>query len=195
MPTCRTRDSIHPVLFKLIPMKSKVIALAAALLCASSASAVILTDNNPANVWLNGLNPSYTGNFTLSPYNPITQQVNSATVTFTLWDSILFGGTESWTITLDGGAFGSNGSFSGFFNFGGGVTGSALVTLSSTGALSYTVSRNSGEFWLKNALLEADVGARGPGNGASVPDHGSTVLMLVGGLLALGALRRGRFAA
>jgi hypothetical protein len=171
-------------------MKSKIIALAACLISAHSASAITLSDNNPADTWINILNPSYTGNFTLSPYNPLTQQVNSAFVEFTLWDGIVLGGAETWTLTLDGGAFSSGGSFSGFFNFGGAVTGSALVTLSDTGALSYTISRNSGEFWITNAYLEAEVGARGPGGANGVPDGGSTVLLLGAGLMGLAAVRR-----
>lgn len=168
-------------------MKNQFKAALLGLFVAGSVQAITISDNNPADTWINALNPSYTGTFTLSPYNPLTQQVNSAFVEFLLWDGLL---SETWTMTLDGGAFSSGGSFSGYFSFGGGVTGSALLTLSDTGALSYTISRGSGEFWLKNAYLEAEVGPRAPGGPTGVPDGGSAVLLLSLGLGALAAARR-----
>jgi hypothetical protein len=170
-------------------MKTKIIALAACLIGAHTASAITLTDNNPADTLLiAGISPSYTGTFTLSPYNPLTQQVNSAFTTFTLFDVIL---NESYTITLGGSTVHTGNSFIGTINLGpSGVAGSALLTLSDTGALSYTVTANTGSFWLTNAYLEAEVGARSPGGANGVPDGGSTVLLLGAGLMGLAAVRR-----
>jgi hypothetical protein len=162
--------------------------LAAVILATRSAFAVTYSDNNPADVWLNAFNPSYTGTFDLvgDGYNPATQQVYSAVATFTLWDGVL---SESWNLTLGGEAFLSGGSFSSVINMGGGVFGSALVDLSTDGILSYTITRTSGEFWLTNASLVANAGPSGAG---SVPDGGQTSLLLASGLVALGALRRFR---
>ena len=187
-------------------MKNQLKAAILGLFVASSMQAITISDTNTADVRLDanatilGLpnalyNPSYTGNFTPAPYNPGTEQITSAFVRFTIWDGVgPLTGAENWTMTLDGGSFDSGGSFTGFFNFGNSVTGGALLTLSDTGVLSYTITADRGSFWLTNAYLEAEKSDRVQG-APGVPDHGSSVLMLVGGLLAVGALRRGRFVA
>ena len=167
----------------LIGIMKKLLSLAAGLLVAASAHANFYSDNNPADVWINALNPSYTGEFTLAGYNPAVESISWANVEFTLWDLV---GQESVTINMSGEVF-THSSFSGDLYLGGGVVGSALVTLSDTGALSYTVSRTSGglsEFWLKNAYLGAETSSR------RVPDAGATsVLLGLGLMLIIGAKR------
>lgn len=186
--------------------KALCLALGAAL-WAGSAQAISFTDSNPADVRLDAnsalnvfgvwvpnplYNPSYTGNWDLlnEGYDPATQQINSAVATFSLNDAN--GRSESYTITIDGDTFLSGGSFStttfGTIDFAGGVVGDALITLDSTGLLSYTVTATSGVFWLANAALTADVSAR-ESNG-HVPDGGLTVAMLGIGLAGLGRIRR-----
>lgn len=52
------------------------------------------------------------------------------------------------------------------------VVGSALFDLSADGIVSYTITRNSGEFYLRNATLTAVAGSN------SVPDNGVTIVLL-----------------
>lgn len=140
------------------------------------------SDNNPANVWINALNPSYTGEFTLAGYDSSAETVVSGFAEFTLWDAAFLGGNESVRIDLSDQLF-TSGSFSGFITLGGGLSAAALFTLDTTGALAYTVSRNDksilSEFWLKNAYLEVQTEPR------KVPDTGATAAMLGLGLMGL----------
>lgn len=142
-------------------------------------------DNNPANVWLNALNPSYNGQFNLTDYgfNPATMEVTSAVAEFTLWDWLL---QESFKISVEGTEFASGGSFSGFISLGGNVVGSLLANLNDDGILNYTVTRESGEFWLKHARLTAQA----EDSSSSVPDGGATVALLGLATFGLGMLRR-----
>ncbi|HEX2862234.1 MAG TPA: hypothetical protein VHN79_11365, partial [Lacunisphaera sp.] len=122
--------------------------LTALLLTVSAARADFYSDNNPADVWINALNPSYTGEFTLAGYDPVAQTITSAYAEFTFWDLVA---GESIKIDLSGDLL-THGSFSGWLPLSVGIV-NAWVTLDTTGALSYTVSRNDNsvlsEFWLK----------------------------------------------
>ncbi len=171
-------------------MKRKLLALIASLAIAGSASAVTYVDNNPANVWLNPLHQSYTGTFDLTSdgFDPSTEQVNSAYVTFTFWDAI-FG--ESFEVEFDGSTVFSNGSFFGFLNLGDWLGASLLLDLNVDGKLSYTVQWLSGEFWLKNARLEGYAEQKPV---ASVPETGATLLLTGAAFVGLAALRRRRAA-
>jgi hypothetical protein len=183
----------------------KMLALVAAgvLLSGSSVLAIQYSDNNPADTrldadYLFGLNPlynpSYTGQWDLlsAGYNPITQRIDSAVATFLLNDAN--GGQESYSITIGGSAFLTGGSFTttllGTIGVGDPVTGSALITLDSTGLLNYTVTANSGVFWLANANLTAQASDRKPLNPANVPDGGATAGLLGLGLLVLAGAKR-----
>lgn len=159
------------------------LALLFSFLVVASARADFYSDNNPADVWINALNPSYTGEFTLAGYNPAEQAVIWANAEFTLWDLI---GNESVKVGMGDQMF-TNGSFSGFLHLGGDVLANALAKLDNTGALSYTVSRTSGglsEFWLKNARIDVRTSAR------SIPDSGSTSVLAGLGLLLVISARR-----
>jgi hypothetical protein len=164
-------------------MKKAILAAIFSLSVVASVHAVTYTDNNPANVWLNGLNPSYTGQFTLAGYNPVAETITSAAAEFTFWDAL---GNESFSINM-GGDLLTHGSFSGVLVLPTDVV-NAWLTLDSTGTLAYTVSLTSGfltEFWLTNASLTAVATAR------NVPDVGATVVLLGLGIIGiLAAWRR-----
>lgn len=164
-------------------MKSPILVAILSLCFTAVAQATTYIDNNPANVWLNALNPSYTGEFTLAGYNPATETITSAVADFTFQDP--FGGNESLHVDLSGDIL-TNGSFSGKLVLSTGVINS-LFSLDQTGALSYTVSLESGyltEFWLDNAKLTAQASPR------NVPDSGATVVLLGLGLVGLVATKR-----
>jgi hypothetical protein len=175
-------------------MKKTLLAAIVGLLVAGSGYANTYSDNNPADVWLNALNPSYTGQFTLgSGYNPAAETITSAFAQFTFADP--FGLSESLNVDLQGGQyFGSSGSFNTALVLSGAIVGNAWGILDSTGALSYTVSITSGgftEFWLTNANLTVGTTTRGNGNSNSVPDAGATSLLLALGVIGIvGAKRR-----
>ena len=173
------------------------------LLAGGSALAIQYIDTNPADTRLDanyfyGLNPlynpSYTGGWDLlnEGYDPLTEQINSAVATFKLNDANGF--SESYTITIDGNAFLTGGSFSttllGTISVGDSVGGTALVTLDATGLLSYTVTANSGVFWLKEATLTAEASGRPQTDPTTVPDGGASLALLGMGLIGLGALKR-----
>ena len=178
-------------------MKQTIMLGVAALLSLGTAMAVQYTDSNPADVRLDAnvnvlgfsnplYNKSYTGNWDLlnEGYNPANETITSATATFKLND--FNGGSESYTITIDADTFKTGGSFSApllsTINVGGLIGADALVTLDETGKLSYTITANSGVFWLKNATLVAD--------SQSVPDGGMTLAMLGMAFGGLGLMRR-----
>lgn len=161
-------------------------AAAAFLVGAATAPATPITfqDNNPADVYLNFLNPSYTGTFDIAEpgYDPTHYIITSAVATFSFFDLL---GRESFTVNFGPNPFLVGSSFVWDIDLGGNVTGNALLDLSSDGILSYTVARGSGEFWLTNANLtvEADDIAR-------VPDEAATALLLGIGFLGLAWRRR-----
>lgn len=165
-------------------MKKLLFSTLVSLLVAVGARANTYTDNNPADVWLNLFNPSYTGQFTLAGYNPAAETITSAAATFTFADPFYFG--ESFTVTMGGDNF-SHGSFTGQLVLGQNIV-NAWGILDSTGVLSYTVALTSGpltEFWLTNANLTAETTARG------VPDSAATSILLgLGAISVIGAKRR-----
>lgn len=185
-------------------MKQIATLAVAALLSLGNAMAVQYIDTNPANVRLDAnptvfgfqnplYNPSHTGQWDLlnEGYNPANETITSATATFKLAD--LNGGSESYSITIDGDAFASGGNLANFqFTILSGVVGvDALLTLDSTGLLSYTVSAARGVFWLKEAKLVANATDRALPSPIGVPDGGATLALLGFGMLGLlGASRR-----
>jgi len=168
-------------------MKKLIFSILVGFLAAVGVQANTYTDNNPANIWLNVFNPSYTGQFTLAGYNPAAETITSAAATFTFWDNPLgLDKGESFTVNMGGDNL-SHGSFTGTLTLGESVL-NAWGILDSTGVLSYTVSLTSGrdtEFWLTNAKLTAETSARG------VPDSAATSLLVgLGAISVIGAKRR-----
>lgn len=184
---------------KILPLVCLALALTSRL------SAVQYTDVNPADVrldayaggyvWLpfvgttwvaNGLyNPSYTGEWTLAGYNPAAETIVSASASFLLWD---LAGSEQYSINFADIAIGG-GSFTWFLDTGDiNLSGNALVDLSADGSLFYTVTANSGQFWLKEASLVAQSAPLPPSQ--PVPDAGTTVSLLGASLVGLAGLRR-----
>lgn len=143
---------------------------------------ITVSDNNPADVYLNSLlNPSYSGQFDLRPaYNPATMSIVDAFAEFTFWDSILLGGSETgrirWDLAGPDQNFGGNFSVSGFFTLSGDVTGNAFLQLNANGYLDYTVTLTRGDAWLTNANLTAH---------AAVPERSTTAIMVGLGLMAV----------
>lgn len=169
-------------------MKKLLFSTLVSFLVAVCAHANTYTDNNPALVWLNQLNPSYTGQFTLTGYNPAAETITSATATFSFWDnSSKLDQGESFTVNMGGDIF-SHGSFASTLTINQGVV-NAWGILDSTGVLSYTVSLTSNglfdDFFLTNAKLVAQTTSR------SVPDSAATSLLLGLGVIGIiGAKRR-----
>jgi len=168
------------------------------------AQAVTYTDTNWHGTFLTQ-GQSKDGTFDLKPaYDPASEQITSASVTFTflddvLSDTIVLGWKfifpilgqegEAGTISLNGEQIASESS-SGLWIFAGltyGVPGDILLSLSNTGVLDYTIKSTQGDFYFKTATLVAEASAR------AVPDGGTTVALLGASLLGLAALRR-RFA-
>ncbi|MDB6167894.1 MAG: hypothetical protein JWM88_758 [Verrucomicrobia bacterium] len=156
-------------------MKKLFAAVLTGLTLALCAHADTFTDNNPADVYLNAFNKSYTGTWDLTGYGyvPGSMQVDSAVATFQFFDLL---GSESFTVTWNGNSF-SNGSFFGIITLGTGLSATAIGDLSVDGILSYTVTRNSGEFWLTNARLTAQT--------STVPDGSSTAMLIGVALIAM----------
>lgn len=178
-------------------MKKLFILLSLTLALAGSASAATYTDTNPADVrldanWLlNPLyNPSYTGVFTLADYDSSLEEIISAQITFLLFDSPILGFGESYLVKLAvGDIVQTGGNFAGFVDFDYELPwgGTALLNLSDTGTLAYTVTATSGSFWLKEASITAE---SAPRVGQSVPENGTTFALMGAALLGLGAVRR-----
>lgn len=164
-------------------MKSFSLFLALLLASVSLGRAASYFDNNPADVYLNILNPSYTGTFDIAAqgYNPGLETISSALASFELWDLAL---SESLTIKFGTETFASSGSFSGYITLSGSVVGTAFGTLDSTGILSYTVYRDSGAFWLTNARLDVETTPR------NVADTGSSIALLGSAIAGLAIIRR-----
>jgi hypothetical protein len=158
-------------------------------LLANTASALTYVDNNPADVWLNPFHQSYTGQFNLLGYgyNPAVEHIDSAVVTFTLWDLPVFGFGESWKIKIEGDLFQTGGNFSGTLNVSDSLSASLLGNLNTDGILDYTVTARCGEFWLANANLTAETVAR---KIPRTPDSGATAALVGMGMLSLLGLKR-----
>jgi len=140
---------------------------------------------------LSGSNSSKSGVFDITTgplggYNPLTQTVYSGTVWFALSDDQLLDSNEWVEFKLDGINF-LNPIEVDLTIVSGQVLGSALVTLDSTGTLSYTIQRTYGDFWALGAKLMAEAGPR---SATSVPDGGTTLMLLGGALAGIEALRR-----
>jgi hypothetical protein len=173
-------------------MKNLVPTAIASILLTASAFATPYADSNPADVWLNGLHPSYTGTFTLDGYNPAVEKITAANVEFLFKDPL--GGSESLKVLMGGYSY-THSSFMGSLTLGGGVGFNGLADLSADGILSYTVSITSGgfsEFWLTNASITA-TGAPLAITTASlvaVPDSGSSIALVVLGLAGIFGAKR-----
>jgi hypothetical protein len=107
-----------------------------------------------------------------------------------LWLKTTVGDTVEFTVNIDNPTTGSilgpdNGKIQ--FDFGSGdLSGSAIASLNSDGQLTYTISnggRGDGytDFTVEDIVLQVDT---------TVPDSGSTVLLLGGVMAALGVIKR-----
>ncbi len=129
---------------------------------------------------------SFTSTFNIldDGYNPLSEQVLSATASFRVYDDFDMSG-ETVSVSLEGVAFGSSSSFNfGSITLNGSVLGSVLAELSDTGVISYTVSRDSGDFSLDWARLDAQAGPR------AVPDGGLPLALLGVSVAGLSIFRR-----
>jgi hypothetical protein len=164
-----------------------VAALLAVGALTSNAAEYSDTDDFSPNIFLgNGVN-SYTSTFNLlnDGYNPATEQILSAVARFRVSDDGDFFSGETVSVTLGGVAFGSSSDFNfGSITVNNSVVGSVLAELSSTGILTYTVTRTAGDFYLDWADLTAQAGPRG------VPDSGLPLAFLGLGLAGLTIVRR-----
>ncbi len=95
-------------------------------------------------------------------------------------------GTRYYDINIGSDDF-ADGSFGVFFLGGasesGAVLGSALLTLSDTGAVDYTITNESSQWYKKLSLAWAKLDVRA--DYKSIPDSGSTLLLLGLGLIGL----------
>jgi hypothetical protein len=144
-------------------------------LLVANAGAKTYTDTDSNDVYFSsgyGGVSTYTSSFNIvnDGYKPLTEQVYSATAAFEFLDT--WGGSEQLSVALGGSPFEQTSSFSGYITLSDSVVGSALFDLSTDGIVSYTITRASGEFTLKNAVLTAQAGSR------SVPDGGLTLALL-----------------
>ncbi len=155
-------------------------------LLATHAGAITYTATNSDDVYFGSFGgvDTYTDSFNLTNdgYKPGTEQVYSATAEFVFWD--LFGGSESLSVALGNSPFEQTGSFSNLITLSDSVVGSALFDLSADGIVSYTITRNSGEFYLRNATLTAVAGSN------SVPDNGVTIVLLGMSLIGVVGFQR-----
>jgi hypothetical protein len=121
-------------------------------------------------------------------FNPALETAISGTMN--LWLKTTVGDTVEFTVNIDNPTTGSilgpdNGKIQ--FDFGSGdLSGSAIASLNSDGQLTYTISnggRGDGytDFTVEDIVLQVDT---------TVPDSGSTVLLLGGVMAALGVIKR-----
>ena len=171
--------------------KSTYVALTAICLLIASAltgKAVTYWDIDVFSVKLSDSNRTKAGEFDITTgllggYDPLAQTIYSATVWFGLSDDSLLDSDEWVEFKLDGLDFLTPievdlGLVSGQ------VLGQALLSLDSTGTLSYTIQRTDGDFWALGAKLMAEAKPR------TVPDGGATLMLLGGALAGIEALRR-----
>jgi hypothetical protein len=148
-------------------------------------------DNGDPLKFLRSWDPSYSSTFNilLDGFNPATMQVNSAVASFAFaddGDSQL----EYVNVYLDSNLFLGNLEVDGTHQniphsydwYHGNLSGTLLAGLQD-GIISYTVTITSGDAYLKRAKLVAE------GSYRTVADGGLTVLMLGGGMIALGLVR------
>ena len=158
------------------------------VLTATMGKAVPYWDIQVFSEKLSSSNPTKSGEFNITTgllggYDPLTETVSSATVWFAVSDDQLLDSDEWVQFTLDGLNF-LNPIEVDLTLVSGQVSGSALVSLDSTGTLSYTIHRTEGDFWALGAKLMAQAGPR------SVPDGGATLMLLGGALARIEVLRR-----
>ncbi len=177
----------------------------ASLFLASQASAITYNDYDIFDgdgIAIAGKGGSHTGTFDIVNwdgglldnvgYNSGAEDIVSAVARFAVGG--LGFGKRYYDINIGAEDFAS-GSFSMFFVGGtgesGDVVGNALLTLSATGAVDYTITNNSSKSKKTFSLAWAklDVETR-KGGGNAVPDTGSSLALLGLGLLGLVGLRR-----
>ena len=171
--------------------KSAYVALTATCLLITSAltgKAVTYWDIDVFSEKLSGSNPTRADDFDITTgllggYDPITETIYSATVWFGLSDDRLLDSDEWVEFKLDGLDF-LNPIEVDLGLVSGQVLGQALVSLDSTGTLSYVIQRTDGDFWALGAKLMAEAKPR------TVPDGGATLMLLGGALAGIEALRR-----
>jgi hypothetical protein len=156
-----------------------------------SAKGALHFDIDAIGVVVDSANP-YEGQFNITGpgwgkgYDPTTKQLQWAYATFALWDSKLFGGSESLTIELDGNAFSSAGPFLGLILLGDQLLGDVLWDLSDDGKLNYVVTAATGSF----KLLGAELHAKSKHRRKELPDTGWTLALLGISMIGLASVRR-----
>ncbi len=168
-------------------MKKNLLGIIAGLLIAAGAQATTYTDSHADLFIFSAFTPSHSGSFTLNGYNPTLDTITSAVAEFTFADVL---GNESFTVNMGG----DNQSVVNLpdwsFTTIPLVSNFSLTDLASDGVVGYTITWTSGAFALTNVTLTAQGAAR------SVPDAGSTSLLLGLGVIAMiGAKRRFALAA
>lgn len=170
----------------------------AALLAVQAASAItwIDEDNGDPLKFLRSWDPSYSSTFNIlnDGYNPLTMQVDSAVASFAFADDG-DSGLEYINVYLDGDLFLNGQEVDGTHQnvpvsydwYHGSLSGTLLAGLQD-GVISYTVTVTGGDTYLKRAKLVAEGSYRS--TETSVPDGGSTALLLGFGLAGIVALRR-----
>ena len=164
-------------------MRKTILAALLSLSVVASVHAITYIDTNADFVAFDSAHTTYTNNFNLNNlgYNPSAETITSACAVFGFLD--IWGGKECFTVNLGGSLFGE-GSFSTLLLLPTIATGNALFTLDQTGLLSYTVTRNSGDFQLIGAALIAESSSR------KVPDVAATAVLLGLGLIGIVAAKR-----
>ena len=176
-----------------------LLAATAVLLTARPASAItwIDEDNGDPLKFLRSWDPSYSSTFNIlnDGYNPLTMQVDSAVASFAFADDGDIG-LEYVNVYLDGNLFINAQEVDGTHQnipvsydwYHGGLSGTLLAGLQD-GVISYTVTVTAGDAYLKRAKLVAE-GSYRTSETTSVPDGGSTALLLGFCLTGIVALRR-----
>jgi hypothetical protein len=172
--------------------------MAGVILLAPSASALtwVDEDNGDPLKFLRSWDPTYSSTFNIlnDGYDPTTMQVNSAVASFAFaddGDSTL----EYVNVFIDGNLLINGQEVDGTHQnipvsydwYSGNLSGSLLAGLQD-GVISYSVTITSGDAYLKRAQLVAEGSYRS--TETSVPDGGSTALLLGLGLVGLVAARR-----
>lgn len=177
-------------------MKKLLSIAVGALMLGSAVNAAVYTDFDNINRLVNGNNPYY-GTFNIvtgdggaldhAGFNNATETVVSGLLEFTLWDDSLFDGSETFSINLDSSLFINGGAA--FAIVVDSLSADLVASLNADGILNYTVTATRGDFRLVNAGLTA---VTVPIRSNSVPDGGTSAVLLGLGLCGLAAVRRFR---